>query len=125
MNSKILATLVTLLAFVDSLGARIADGLVAVAMPLLELLPDSDAAIAHVRMEKAAYDRGQGNLIRLFLGVAVAFIVGAAVVIPIINDTISSTNFTNPMTETILGYTPEFIALLLLMAVAAPMMRRV
>lgn len=70
-------------------------------------------------------DRGQSNLVQLFLGIAIAFIVGVGVAIPILNDTISSTNFTNSMTETVVGYVPLFLGLLLLVAVAAPIMRRV
>lgn len=70
-------------------------------------------------------DRGQSNLVQLFLGIAIAFIVGVGVAIPILNDVISSTNFTNPMTGTVVGYVPLFLGLLLLVAVAAPIMRRV
>lgn len=67
----------------------------------------------------------QSNLVQLFLGIAIAFIVGVGVAVPILNDVISSTNFSNSMTETVVGYVPLFLGLLLLVAVAAPIMRRV
>lgn len=67
----------------------------------------------------------QSNLVQLFLGIAIAFIVGVGVAVPILNDVIASTNFSNSMTETVVGYVPLFLGLLLLVAVAAPIMRRV
>ncbi len=67
----------------------------------------------------------QSNLVQLFLGIAIAFIVGVGVAVPILNDVIAETNFTNSMTETVVGYVPLFLGLLLLVAVAAPIMRRV
>lgn len=70
-------------------------------------------------------DRGQSNLVQLFLGIAIAFIVGVGVAVPIVNDVISSTNFSNSMTQTVVEYVPMFLGLLLLVAVAAPIMRRV
>ncbi len=76
--------------------------------------------------ERFAQDgRAQSNLVQLFLGIAIAFIVGVGVAVPILNDVISSTNFSNGMTETVVGYVPLFLGLLLLVAVAAPIMRRV
>lgn len=78
-----------------------------------------------MKLEKRKYDRGQSNLVQLFLGIAIAFIVGVGVAIPILNDTISSTNFSNTMTQTVVEYVPLFLGLLLLVAVAAPIMRRV
>lgn len=70
-------------------------------------------------------NRAQSNLVQLFLGIAIAFIVGVGVAVPILNDVIASTNFSNSMTETVVGYVPLFLGLLLLVAVAAPIMRRV
>jgi hypothetical protein len=67
----------------------------------------------------------QSNLVQLFLGIAIAFIVGVGVAVPILNDVIADTNFSNSMTETVVGYVPLFLGLLLLVAVAAPIMRRV
>jgi len=78
---------------------------------------------AHAKFK--ADDSAQSNLVQLFLGIAIAFIVGIGVAVPILNDVISSTTFSNTMTETVVGYVPLFLGLLLLVAVAAPIMRRV
>ncbi len=67
----------------------------------------------------------QSNLVQLFLGIAIAFIVGVGVAVPIVNDVIADTNFSNDMTQTVVEYVPMFLGLLLLVAVAAPIMRRV
>lgn len=70
-------------------------------------------------------DRGQGtNLTGLFIGLMVAAIVAVSVFIPVVQDAVSSANVTGN-TETILDLLPLFAALLLLIALAAPLMRRV
>lgn len=71
-------------------------------------------------------DRAQtrgGNLIALFVGILVAVLVGVGVVIPVTEDVIASSNVTG-MAATIVGYVPELLALVLLIAVAAPLMNR-
>ncbi|WP_148414920.1 hypothetical protein [Haloferax sp. KTX1] len=71
-----------------------------------------------------AYDRGQTNLVGLFIGLMIAAIVAIQVFIPVVNDAIASSNVTG--TEaTILGLLPLFAALLLLIALASPLMRRI
>lgn len=72
-------------------------------------------------------DRGQAggrNLVSLFIGVMVAAIVAVQVVIPVITDAIASSNVSG-IEATILGLVTTFIALLLLISVASPLMRRV
>lgn len=68
-------------------------------------------------------NRGQGNLAGLFVGVMVAAIIGIAVVIPVINDVIADANLSGT-TETIVTLIPLFVALLLIIALAGPLMRR-
>lgn len=71
----------------------------------------------------AGANRGQGNLSSLFIGIMVATIIGVAVVIPVINDTIEQSNISG--TElTIIGLIPLFVALLLLISLASPLMKR-
>lgn len=68
-------------------------------------------------------NRAQTNLVGLFIGMMIAAIVGVQVVIPILNDAINGSNVTGT-TETILGLLPMFIALMLLVGMASPLMRR-
>ena len=68
-------------------------------------------------------DRGQTNLVGLFIGIMVAAVIGIEVVIPVINDAVSSSNASGT-TLTILGLLGTFVALLLLIALASPLMRR-
>lgn len=68
--------------------------------------------------------RAQGtNLVGLILGLMVAAIVVIAVFIPVVNDVIASANLTGS-TATIVGLLPLFGALLLLVALARPLMAR-
>jgi len=69
-------------------------------------------------------DRGQGNIGGLFIGIMVAAILGVAVAIPVILDVINSSNVTGT-TKTVLDLVPLFVGLLLLIALAGPLMRRV
>jgi hypothetical protein len=69
-------------------------------------------------------DRGQGNIGSLFIGVMVAAILGVGVAIPVVLDIINQANVSGT-TATILDLVPLFIALLLLVALAGPLMRRV
>lgn len=89
------------------------------------VLPGPGGHSVQVNTDLAArkYERGQGNLIGLFIGITIATIVGVGVVIPLMNDQMQSTTFQNSMTETVVGYIPLFVGLLLLVGVAAPMMR--
>lgn len=70
--------------------------------------------------------RAQGgrNLVSLFIGVMVAAIVAVQVVIPVISDAVASSNVSG-IEATVLGLVTTFIALLLLISVASPLMRRV
>lgn len=69
-------------------------------------------------------DRAQGNIGGLFIGVMVAAILGVAVAIPVVQDVINDSNVTGT-TKTVLDLVPLFIGLLLLVALAGPLMRRV
>lgn len=70
-------------------------------------------------------DRGQvTNLVGLIIGIVVAAIVGIAVGIPVIQDVIESANLTGT-TELIVGFIPVMIGLMIFVAVASPIMRRV
>lgn len=66
----------------------------------------------------------QGNIGGLFIGIMVAAILGVAVAIPVVQDVINDSNVTGT-TETVLDLVPLFIGLLLLVALAGPLMRRV
>lgn len=69
--------------------------------------------------------RAQGtNLTGLFIGLMVAAIVAVSVFIPVVQDAVNSANVSGN-TATILNLLPLFAALLLLIALAAPLMRRV
>lgn len=73
---------------------------------------------------RPSVDRAQGNIGSLFIGVMVAAILGIGVAIPVILDVINNANVTGT-TATVLGLVPLFVALLLLVALAGPLMRRV
>lgn len=69
-------------------------------------------------------NRGNTNLVGLFIGLMIAAIVAVQVFIPTVNDAISSANLTG--TEaTVAGLLPLFAVLLLLIALASPLMRRI
>lgn len=68
--------------------------------------------------------RAQGNIGSLFIGVMVAAILGVGVAIPVILDVINNANVSGT-TATVLALVPLFVALLLLVALAGPLMRRV
>lgn len=67
--------------------------------------------------------RGQTNLVGLILGVLIAGIVAISVFIPVINDQIANSNVTGT-TKTILDLLPLFAALLVMIALASPLMNR-
>lgn len=71
-------------------------------------------------------NRGQTgtNLVSLIIGIMIAAVVGIEVVIPVINDALASSNVSGTA-ATVLGLLTTFIALLLLVAVASPLMRRI
>jgi uncharacterized membrane protein YiaA len=60
----------------------------------------------------------------LFIGLMIAAIVALQVFIPVVNDAISSANLTGTQ-ETVVTLLPLFAVLLLLIALASPLMRRV
>lgn len=81
-------------------------------------------AFTAARDDTRAQMGGAGNLVGLFIGILIAAIVAINVFIPVVNDAISSSNVSG--TEgTILGLLPLFGALLVMIALAAPLMRRV
>lgn len=82
--------------------------------------------VAHeFRMALAMDDRAQGtNLVGLFIGILIAAIVAVDVFIPVIMSSKSDSN-ASATTLTILDLLPLFAALLLLIALASPLMRRI
>jgi len=72
-----------------------------------------------------ADNRAQGtNLVGLIIGVVIAAIVGIAVGIPVINDVIAQANISGT-TALIVGFIPVMIGLMIFVATASPIMRRV
>lgn len=69
------------------------------------------------------FDRAQTNLVGLFIGLMIAAIVAIQVFIPVVQDAINNSNVSGT-SATILGLLPMFAALLLLIALASPLMRR-
>lgn len=69
-------------------------------------------------------DRGQMNLTGLFIGILVSGIVAMGIFIPIWNDMMASANLTG-ITDTVFGYVPLFVALMLLVGIAGPLMKTV
>ena len=69
-------------------------------------------------------ERGQVNLTGLFIGILISGIVTMGVFIPVWNDVLASSNVTGT-TKTILEYVPLFAGLMLLVAIAGPLMSRV
>lgn len=64
-----------------------------------------------------------GNLVSVVIGVAVAVIVGVGVAIPIVNDVIASANLSG-ITQTIVGFIPVMMGVLIFVATVGPIMRR-
>jgi hypothetical protein len=60
----------------------------------------------------------------VFIGLLVAAIIGVEVVIPIIVEGVASSNMSGTA-ATVFGLIPMFVALLLLVAMASPLMGRV
>jgi len=71
-------------------------------------------------------NRGQmgGNLVGLMIGVLIAAIVMIQVFIPVVNDAIAASSV-DRTTQTVLGLLGLFAALLVLISLASPLMRRV
>jgi hypothetical protein len=67
-------------------------------------------------------NRAQTNLIGVIIGVTIAAIVGVGVVIPLIMDVIESASLSG-ITETVVGFIPVMVALLVFVAAASPVMR--
>lgn len=82
-----------------------------------------DTQAEEMRARKTAYDYNQTNLAGLILGIVIAGIMGVAVAIPVLNDVINSANLSGT-TATVVGLIPLFIGLLVLVAVASPLMNR-
>jgi len=65
-----------------------------------------------------------GNMVSLFIGLLIAAIVVLQVFIPVVQDAIASSGIAGTE-QTIVGLLPLFAVLLLLIALAGPLMRRV
>jgi len=77
-----------------------------------------------IEFDRQMDNRGQSNLVGLFIGLMIATIVAVQVFIPVVNDAIASSNVSGTE-KTILELLSLFAALLLLIALASPLMRRV
>lgn len=102
---------------------KAAELFVVVALAIADMLPNAEHRKAAIHREHAKYARGQNNLVGLILGVTVATIVGVGVAVPIIVDTVAQANLTGT-DALIAGFIPTFLILLLLVAVASPLMNR-
>lgn len=84
--------------------------------------------MTHIRkLTSGDRDRAQAggtNLVGLFIGLLIAAIVAVQVFIPVVNDAIAESNLSGTE-ETIVSLLPLFAGLLLLVALAGPLMRRV
>jgi len=69
-------------------------------------------------------DRAQGNLTSLIIGVLIAAIVVIEVFIPTVLDMLATSNASGT-TQTILELLPLFAGLLIMISLAAPLMRRI
>jgi hypothetical protein len=67
-------------------------------------------------------NRAQTNLIGVIIGVTISAIVGVGVVIPLILDVIESASLSG-ITQTVVGFIPVMVALLVFVAAASPVMR--
>lgn len=78
------------------------------------------------RLFSSETDRGQmgTNMVGLFIGLLIAAIVVLNVFIPVVNDAIASSGISGTE-QTIVELLPLFAVLLLLIALAGPLMRRV
>ena len=76
-----------------------------------------------VKAAVSGADRAQTSISNLFVGIMIASIIGLSVAIPVINDAISNGNLTGT-SATIANLLPLFVVLLLLMALAGPVMNR-
>ena len=65
-----------------------------------------------------------GNMVSLFIGLLIAAIVVLQVFIPVVQDAISTANL-GGTEQTVVELLPLFAVLLLLIALAGPLMRRV
>jgi len=90
---------------------------------------DKDWFMSQVRLGYALAEsmhedsRGQGNLVSLVIGIAVAVIVGVGVAIPIVNDVVNTANLTG-LTATIVGFIPVMLGVLIFVATVGPIMSR-
>jgi hypothetical protein len=76
-------------------------------------------------MAQGSTDRAQGtNLVGLFIGLMIAAIVALQVMIPVVYDAINSSNLSGTE-KTVAELIPLFAVLLLLIALASPLMRRI
>lgn len=80
--------------------------------------------MAKLMADEKAQMGGGTNLVGLFMGLLIAAIVAVSVFIPVVTDAIANSSVSGN-TKTILDLLPLFAALLLLIALAAPLMRRV
>lgn len=120
MRDSLSATVAAILAYARAGWDACIDRLVAISI-------FSDRKHAERSAQRFARDtraQGRTNMVGLFIGLLIAAIVAIDVFIPVILDAVSNSNASGN-TLTILNLLPLFAALLLLVALAAPLMRRV
>lgn len=80
--------------------------------------------VKSLRDKRRAARAQSSNMVGLFIGLMIAAIVALQVFIPVVNDAINTANLTSTQ-QTVVDLLPLFAVLLLLIALASPLMRRV
>jgi len=114
----LLAGVKRLRAFVDSIRAGYQLGQLLGPIEALRTAAHPQALAADNRAQS-----GGTNLVGLIIGIVVAAIVGIAVGIPVIQDAIAQANVSGT-TALIVGFIPVMIGLMIFVATASPIMRR-
>lgn len=85
--------------------------------------PQDDSGPSGPSLRNDTRAQGGTNLVGLIIGIVVAAIVGIAVGIPVIQDAIAQANVSGT-TALIVGFIPVMIGLMIFVATASPIMRR-
>lgn len=95
-------------------------------MDIISPKPTHNVEVKNIFKLTSGTDRAQmgGNMVGLFIGLLIAAIVVLQVFIPVVQDAIDSSGITGTE-QTVVELLPLFAVLLLLIALAGPLMRRV
>jgi len=77
-----------------------------------------------MRIDRGLGDASNGSLPKILIGLIIAAVVGGGAALPIIVELINESGASGVL-ATVLGIIPLFVALILLLAFAGPVMRRV